>query len=165
MRRYWSYFWYVMRHKWFVFLACMRLGVPLWRAVVHDWTKFTHVEFGPYARTFFNADGTRANLRRPDGGYDPNNTGGVTEFSYAWINHQRNKHHWQAWISIGDGGRLKAVMMLPTYVDEMVADWIGAGQAISGERNPKGWYEKNKDLMILHPATRVMVEDVLSKLA
>jgi len=43
----------------------------------------------------------------------------------------------------------------------MVADWMGAGRAITGRWETKEWYGKNKGNMLLHPETRKMVEDVL----
>jgi hypothetical protein len=53
MKAHWKYLVYLMRHKWFVLLACRKLRVPLWRAVVHDWSKFLPSEWFPYVR-FFN---------------------------------------------------------------------------------------------------------------
>ena len=41
------YLGYVVRHKWFVFRAGLRTGAPLWRLVIHDWSKFTPAEWGP----------------------------------------------------------------------------------------------------------------------
>lgn len=155
-----AYLKYVLRHKWFVFKACLRLGVPLYLAIIHDWTKFTPQEWGAYVRTFFNDDGTKKDLRNQSS-YDPNNVGSVTEFSVAWVHHQKNKHHWQAWISIGDGGKLKAIPMREVYAREMVADWVGAGMAITGNPDPTEWYEKNKDKMVLHSETRLFVESLI----
>ena len=48
------------------------------------------------------------------------------------------------------------------YVEEMVADWAGAGKAITGKWDIAEWYASNKDKMILHPETRIMVEDLVS---
>ena len=47
-----------MRHKWYVFLACMRFKVNLWQAISHDWTKFTPSEWFPYVHTFYKKDGS-----------------------------------------------------------------------------------------------------------
>lgn len=162
MRRHIEYFKYILRHKWFVFWACLRLGVPIWQALVHDLSKFSIHEWRPYAETFFNQDGTRIDIRK-SGSYDPNNIGLVTDFSYAWIHHQRNKHHWQAWISIGDEGNLKPVPMPDKYIREMLADWSGAGMAISGKSNPSEWYWYNQDKMILHIKTKVLVEKYMKE--
>jgi len=46
----------------------------------------------------------------------------------------------------------------------MVADWIGAGAA-QGKADPKGWYAKNGDKMVLDPGTHgYLVALVESKL-
>ena len=39
MRAHWAYFQYVMRHKRHVFVGCLRLGVPLHQAIIHDWVR------------------------------------------------------------------------------------------------------------------------------
>jgi len=48
-----QYLRYLMRHKWFVFVACWRLGVPLHQAIIHDWSKFLPGEWFPYVRFFY----------------------------------------------------------------------------------------------------------------
>ncbi len=40
MKRHINYFKYVVRHKWFVFLAGIKLGVPIMSLIIHDWDKF-----------------------------------------------------------------------------------------------------------------------------
>lgn len=39
-----QYLWYVIRHKFFVFQAGLRLGVPLWQLLIHDLSKFSPAE-------------------------------------------------------------------------------------------------------------------------
>jgi len=46
---------YVLRHKWHVFIACRGLHVPLWQAIIHDWTKFLPCEWFPYVQRFYGA--------------------------------------------------------------------------------------------------------------
>jgi hypothetical protein len=83
----------------------------------------------------------------------------------AWLLHQRrNSHHWQAWILRNDDGSVKTLPMPERFAREMVADWIGAGRAISGRQNPRPWYEDNKHKMQLHPDTRRLVERVMAEL-
>ncbi len=159
--RYLKYFYGIIRHKHYVLIGCVKMKVGILQAIFHDISKFHPIEFFPYARTFYNSDGTKKDLRRKDGGYDPNNTKEVSEFSYAWIHHQKNKHHWQAWISIGDFGNLKPVKIPEKYIREMIADWIGAGLSYSGENNPVLWYNKNKETMILHEESRNRIEELL----
>jgi len=162
MKRHVVYLTYVLRHKWFVFLACLQLDVSLWIAVAHDWTKFLPREWFPYVRQFYNKDGTkRPSIRDKTGAYDP--AAQPVEFQAAWLSHQCNKHHWQAWASLGDKGHLVALPIPRVYVREMVADWIGAGRA-QGKCDPKGWYAQNGDKMVLHPETRNYLEMLLENL-
>jgi hypothetical protein len=80
-----KYLRYILRHKWYVFVECCRLGIP-WRGAIIP-------------------------LRMP----------------------------------------LK-------YRKEMLADWRGAGRAITGKNETRQWYEKNKDNMMLHPETQRWIE-------
>lgn len=160
MKRHWAYFKYVLRHKWFVFWACLKYKVPIWRAIIHDWSKFTPAEWIPYANSFYNEDGSR---RRAGGGaYDP--TLIALEFSYAWNHHEKtNPHHWGHWIvTSGDYGKFEVLPMPETYVREMLADWEGANRANGGDGNSITWYTKNKDKFSMHEKTRVLVETLLN---
>jgi hypothetical protein len=143
-------------------LCSVTIGVPLLQALLHDLSKLYPSEFLPYAKHFYGADGQRLPIRDSSGAYDPNSQ--PDSFKRAWLSHQRNLHHWQAWISIGDNGSLSAIRMPDRYVLEMVADWCGAGMAISCEKNPSKWYACNKGKMVLHPYTRAYVERVLERL-
>lgn len=152
MKAHLAYLKYVMRHKWFVFLACMKLGVPLWRAIIHDWDKFLPEMWLPFVSTFYAPDGSKRYQETP-------------AFALAWNGHQkRNKHHWQYWLLTWDRGETVALEMPMEHVIEMVADWIGAGQAIKGRTDPRPWYEANKTKMILHSATRAKVDAMLADL-
>jgi hypothetical protein len=147
MKRHLAYLKYLLRHKWFVFVACFTCGVPLWRAIIHDWHKFLPSEWLAYAHTFYNRDGSRAKYAETPG------------FMQAWNFHQkRGKHHWQFWLLTWDRGGTVALDMPLTYVDEMLADWWGAGRAITGDWDAITWYEKNKSKMILSECTRMYVE-------
>ena len=193
-----AYLKYVIRHKYYVFLGCLKFKVPIWRAIFHDWDKFLPSEWGPYARTFHNKDGSKRYQEFP-------------EFALAWKLHQsRNKHHWQWWLCVdmplfdqghvecqwwpdgtshmqryvplpeslilvwdrGDAECLScgkpfpkdAIVAMPmpeTHIREMLADWYGAGWAITGKPEVKEWYAKNSGKMKLHEDTRKMVEELL----
>lgn len=163
MKAHVAYLKYVLRHKWYVFLACKQMGVPFWQAILHDWTKFTCREWMPYVHQFYNPDGTkRGMVRDASGAYDP--SAQPAPFQLAWLSHQRNKHHWQAWVVIGDGGSLSPLPIPKRYVIEMVADWKGAGMAILGQDDVFPWYTANRDKMLLHPDTRAMVEMAISNI-
>jgi hypothetical protein len=46
-------------------------------------------------------------------------------------------------------------------IREMVADWMGAGRAVTGAWCVWKWYDENKHNIVLHPETRVRVEQIL----
>lgn len=157
-----KYLRYVVRHKWFVFVAGVKLGAPLWRLIIHDWSKFTPGEWFAYVDYFY---GERERLKReePDdfryaiaaGPY-------VVAFDRAWLHHQHaNKHHWQHWVLREDDGNTKIVEMPEKYIREMVADWMGAGRAITGKWEALAWYEKNASRIMLTQNTRLCVETLL----
>jgi hypothetical protein len=151
VRAHFAYLKYVLRHKWFVFVGCRALGVPLHQAIIHDWVKFLPIEWFPYVRQFYNSDGSKRQVRDATGAYDPNKQ--ADAFKRAWLHHQRQPHHWQAWISIGEGGNLSPQPMPQRFVLEMVADWYGAGMAISGTNDLEAWFLANKHKIVLEEGT------------
>lgn len=160
-----GYLSYVVRHKWFVFLACCRMGVPF-AGIVHDWSKFLPSEWRPYAEKFY---GNRERFEALDAigefgcaelapfGYFVQD-----RFNVAWNLHQkRNPHHWQFWLVTMDSGQTFPVPMPDRYRREMLADWIGAGRAITGRYETAAWYRKNRERIMLHSETRVWVDEKL----
>jgi hypothetical protein len=148
-RRYYSYIKYVVRHKYFVMVACRKLGLS-WRVgIFHDMSKFKLTELIPYARCFYADDGSSQ--------YNED-----SNFNYAWNEHQkRNPHHWQYWMLTCDSGNVMVLPMSQRYLEEMVADWMGAGRAITGKWDIIEWYNKNRCNMKLHSDTRERVEKLL----
>ena len=63
-----------------------------------------------------------------------------------------------------ENGTRSAFEMPRPLVREMVADWMGAGRAITGHWDIKEWYSKNEQGMLLHPMTKLYVEHILSAL-
>lgn len=150
MKRHWSYLKYIIRHKWFVFTASIKIGAPFWRAIIHDWSKLLPSEWNPYSHTFYKSDGSSQYVETSD-------------FNYAWNHHQkRNKHHWQYWLLRFDSGDVIPLPMPTKYILEMVADWMGAGRAITGKWEAQEWYHENKANIALHSTTRDLVEHLLS---
>jgi len=150
--RHLNYFKYLLRHKWFVFVACTKIGASWWLGIIHDLSKFRPSEWFPYAHTFYAKDGSKQYHETYD-------------FSIAWNHHQkRNKHHYQYWMITWDRGTTEPLEMPYKYILEMVADWMGAGRAITGKWEVKEWYEKNKDNIKLEIVTRRFVESILSNL-
>lgn len=153
MRKHWRYLNYVVRHKWFVFVAGLRTGAPLWRLLIHDWSKFLPSEWGPYVATFY---GGWKYADRP--------AHVVAAFDAAWLHHQHaNPHHWQHWVLREDSGAVKLLPMPQHFMREMVADWMGAGRAITGKWEAGEWYAKNRDKIQIEQQTRIRVEGLLSR--
>jgi hypothetical protein len=150
-----KYLWLTAKHRWFVMLAGLRIGCPLWRLVTHDLSKFRLSELPHYGRQFFgNAD-------------DPSG------FIRCWLRHQnRNDHHWEWWIPRTGHNRCD-----PPFVDgeplrmssgamlEMMADWMGASRAYSGSWPTPDWQwlATNNERMQLHPETRRDINRQLTK--
>lgn len=136
---------YVTRHKWFVFVAGQRTRTPLWRLLIHDWSKLTPAEWTPYVRFFYtDAPDQRA-------------------LDTAWLHHQHNNdHHWQHWVLREDDGATKALAMPEAACREMVADWMGAGRVITGRWDVASWYGQNRSKIVLHPRTRERVEELIA---
>lgn len=205
---------YVLRHKWWVLVAGIRLGPPSgwpmlrhlrwWlQLLVHDLSKFRPSEWAPYVDYFYGP---------PVEGCPKCKEERQAAFDVAWLHHQhRNLHHWQRWLLRLDkpasdwgwtmgyhvfllngpqGSRFwlgtrsedpdvlpdsreverlatllnshsHALPMPERYAREMVADWMGAGRAITGEWKTPKWYWENRHNMVLHPDTRAYVESEL----
>lgn len=149
MRDHLAYLRYVLRHKWYVFHACLELRVPLHQAILHDWSKFLPSEWFAYVATFYAPGGSKRYIESSD-------------FDRAWNRHQKiQPHHWQFWLLSMDSGTTHPLEMPERFVREMVADWVGAGLAITGKREVMSWYLKNRDKMQLHLKTRARVEQLL----
>jgi hypothetical protein len=159
---YWEYFKYVLKHKYFVMVECFKIGL-YWRGIMHDMSKFLPDEFIPYARYFYGDYGIKNNCPAKWG-----NPGDIfyktkADFDRAWLLHlHRNPHHHQYWLLVNDSDGTYPLEMQRKYVREMVYDWIGAGLAITGKREVREWYEKNRGKMNLHLVTRHKVEDILT---
>lgn len=141
-----------IEHKWYVLKACLILGVPLRRALAHDLSKFSAEELPHYERQFY---GDKAD---PEG------------FARAWLHHQNtNPHHWEYWVTRSDhtkgkSGAVNGCLEMPeTYVREMVADWMGASKAYTGEWYMAKWLMANLPKVKLHPNTRALVGEILEK--
>lgn len=147
MKPHLKYLSYVARHKWFVLVAGLKVKAPLWRLLIHDWSKFSRAEWGPYVRKFY-------------GSGDPLDV--LLAFDKAWLHHQhRNPHHWQSWLLREDEGNVIPLRMPEALAREMVADWMGAGRAITGKWDVADWYSLNSGKITLHPETRAYVERLI----
>lgn len=140
---------YIIRHKWYVFIECCKLGIP-WQGITHDLSKFSISEWQPYVNTFFK----RASS---DGYYSASQVS--EEFDKAWLHHvHHNAHHWQYYVLPKDDGSSKLIEMPERYVREMVADWRGASRTKFGRDNTLEWYSEHRDQLHLHPRSRILAE-------
>lgn len=133
----------ILKHKCFVLVAGIRLGgLPLWRLMIHDLSKFSPAEFIPYRRRF-----------------ELNNCS-EDDWGRAWIHHIRhNKHHWEHWVS----GQQEPRKMPDSYVREMVVDWLAAGRSYNGSWNIQPWISHNYNRIKLHPESKTYLITVLAE--
>lgn len=114
-----KYLVYLLKHKWFVLIAGLKIGVPLWRLLVHDLSKFRPSEWFPYTEFFYSRSKRKSYTYNSDGqkriitpskddklGQDSSTSRKNTKrikFDRAWMHHQnRNDHHWQYWLLVED---------------------------------------------------------------
>jgi len=151
MKKHLKYLNYVLRHKWFVFLAGLKTGAPIWRLIIHDYTKFSRAEWTPYVESFYSG-----RLREET----------KEIFQKAWLHHlHNNPHHWLHWVLMHEDGTRSAFEIPPKLVKEMVADWMGAGRAITGYWDIEEWYKKSKPSMLLAPMTDNLVNIIIRDVA
>lgn len=173
--KHWQYFKYVWRHKWYVFIECCKLGIPF-RGLVHDLSKYRPREWFPYTEYFYGGERkTREEISKDWAPWKKYEFGEAheaamkqskesikEEFDKAWLYHQRkNLHHWQWWILKYDNGELVKIEMPIAYAKEMVADWRGAGRAITGKDDILEWYGKNREKIQIHENTRTYIEELM----
>jgi hypothetical protein len=169
MRAHLQYFKYVLRHKWYVFRACLALRVPIHQAIIHDWVKFLPVEWFPYVRQFYGPKPTedQERLTLSLGIAIKTRADIAADFDVAWNHHQKTQpHHWQYWLLITDSDdpRLRPIPIPQRFVLEMVADWWGAGMAITGKPELESWHLANKHKIILEDGTAARVLDAIHTL-
>ena len=141
-----KYFWKTLEHKWYVFLASRKLGLPLGPAIMHDMSQFSRAELRQYDRQFFGDKGD------PEG------------FAVSWLHHQNcNPHHWEYWMtrsdhSHGGSGAVDTCLPMPSrYIKEMIADWMGASKSYTGSWDMTDRLKRSLPRMKLHPKTRETV--------
>lgn len=159
MKPHLRYLRYVTLHKWFVFLAGLKVGVPIWRLIIHDWDKFLPNQWGPYVNNFYR-DVPSPNMSSVGHFHDPAKA--KAAFNKAWERHwRRHGHHWNHWVSPEHMPANGAFPMPEVLIHEMLADWMGAGKAQGVGWDVRPWYAVNGERMTLHPQTRILVEQLI----
>lgn len=175
---------YVLLHKLAVFQAgwAMRRTVSahpvrwFWRLLVHDWSKLSRAEWSPYVAMFYGPPPTCECDTGGGHGLDcPIPEAKRTRkaaFDRAWLHHiHANPHHWQYHILHEDSGKVLVLIPEASYVDEMVADWLGAGPKARlmpmQERVAMTivWYAENVARMQMREIVKRRVEEWLMQLA
>lgn len=110
----------ILIHKYYVFINCCKLGIPL-RGLMHDLSKFSPVEFFESAK-YYDGKSSPINRAIKDKGY-----------SLAWTNHTaKNKHHFEYWLGhVNDN--FKPVPMPYKITLEYIADIIAASKTYNGK--------------------------------
>ena len=101
--KHFKYLKYILRHKWYVFIECCKLGIP-WRGFVHDLSKLKPSEWKPYADYFYgnypSIKDIHGDMKNHISKYKEE---AESDFKTAWLHHQnRNKHLWQYWLLVND---------------------------------------------------------------
>jgi NACalpha-BTF3-like transcription factor len=162
-----QYLKYIMRHKWYVFIGCCNAGI-WWRGLLHDLSKFSPSEWGPYAEYFYGGEHKTfdelmlASLDTYEC-WEMSKEGVEEAFDRAWLHHQHHSpHHWQYYVLREDSGATKVLEIPKAFRKELLADWKGAGRAIVGKAaDTKAWYLENRANMLLAPQTQRWIEDQL----
>jgi hypothetical protein len=144
MKTHLKYLRYFIRHKWYVFLECLKYRL-IWRGIIHDWTKALPIEWGAYANRYY-------------GQHDQ------AKFDRAQNHHHKhNDHHWQYWVYLNDSGEQIALAMTDAARKELLADWRGANRAIGLQESELiEWYLENYEIFHFHPETRAWLDRELA---
>ena len=117
----------------------------------HANSKYQSEELLPYERYFYPANKVTEDIEE--------------DFNKAWLHHiHENKHHWNHWVIVEDGGKLKPLDMPKEYIIEMVCDHFSFAFTKNNPKELFDWYDKNKNKMILSSNTRKEYENILNKI-
>jgi hypothetical protein len=185
-RAYWNNLKKLLKHKWCVFQAAWRLGIP-WLGLIHDWSKFLPREFIAYAQWFYGPTQTvtidpDAIIREGDtvtvwgrGPVSRSNPTGVyvkkvldrvtlsvvplsqkLAFDTAWNNHQKNNRHHWQYWLLVYDHQSTVCIPMP---DRYRKEMLAAYDG--AEPNTKQWYLDHRGKMLMHHKTRQWIEEQL----
>lgn len=158
LRNYLIYLYFHLRHKQHVWRECSRRGL-YWRGLTHDWTKFLPPEFCVFAEYWLEWGWPRLKDRSiviPPDVY--------ARFRRVHDRHkQRNRHHWEHWVSVGPDGRESIREMDRESVLEMLCDWEAVGRMFHDAPGARRWYRTHGPEMKLGDRTRELLEELLQQ--
>lgn len=135
----------ICKHKWWVFYYCCKAGIP-WRGFMHDWSKFSPVEFWESVRYYQGTSSPIDACKKANG------------WSKAWLHHKgKNPHHYEYWQDNFDNGG-NPLQMPYKYAVEMLCDYLGAGRAYMGKNftyhaEYEWWKKKCEKHLAMHSHT------------
>ena len=146
-----------MKHKWLVMVHTFKCGIPL-RGILHDLSKFSPSEFIPSAKYYNGHYSPIVNERKNEGLY-----------SSVFTHHtNRNKHHFEYWISEYKGDFVLKAMPYK-YALEYICDMIAASKTYLGKEykkdEPLKFFLSRYDHYLMHSATKEFVKILLEKYA
>lgn len=149
-KKFFLHFHTVNKHRFKVFLLCLRAGIP-WRGFVHDLSKYSPTEFLEGVKYFSGNKSPITNCKMVNG------------YSKAWLHHKgRNKHHYQYWYDYET--KVKAPIIPYKYFVEMVCDTMAAGMVYQGKKWRKEYqleyWLRTKEYTKIHPK----MEKLLTKI-
>ena len=149
----------VQHHRKLVREGCFRAGM-YWQGLTHDLSKYTIPEFKIGIQYYLDGQSPHNGERQKYG------------YSTAWLHHKgRNKHHPEYWMDYEYfGDRHVTGMRMPTkYVVEMFVDRVSASKNYRGksyqDSDALAYYQKRKDVMVIHKDSREILERLLHMLA
>jgi hypothetical protein len=114
-------------------------GVPLWRLLIHDWTKFLPSEYCVYRRRFSGKPYSREDWAKA-----------------KRLHYSRHPHHYQYWIKDGIPSPMPDV-----FVREMIIDWMAAQRGYHGDWNIQGYLDSEHHKIRLHAETLTKLIPIL----
>lgn len=152
----WLHFKNTCKHKWWVFYYSWFFGIP-WRGFMHDWSKFSPVEFFESVK-FFKGDSSPINEAKK-----------IQGISFAWHHHKaHNPHHYEYWTDCYDTGTVARIMPWKCVL-ELVCDYLAAGRTYNDFKKEEkftlqkelDWWNNCKDGKCIHPLTKKLISAIL----
>jgi len=143
-------------HKYYFFKAGRYLGLPLWRILIHDLSKFTPVEFVNYARWKYGIQDKAG-------------------WAKGWLHHLHlNKHHPEHWVVSWGGDpdfysgvgehiaeNINVLPMPSVYVKEMIADWMATSKERTGSYDIAVWVNSEGPKRFFHDNTVTSIHCIM----
>lgn len=134
-------------------------NIPLWRLIIHDWSKFIPVEF-------INCSHYKYGVKS------------VEKWAKAWAHHMHhNKHHPEHWIlswrgdpdfynDIGEEvAPFVTILAMPkSFVREMITDMMATSKEVTGSPDIAMWLNRNGPKMQLHDDTITRLDSIMHEL-